>query len=76
MFKDDDDAADVEREDNQLEDDTKDNSVNIKSDKEIMEELDNQMKGIQINADLFQEDDNLDELDDIIDEEEEKEKDQ
>ena len=41
-----------------------------------MEELDNQMKGIQINADLFQEDDNLDELDDIIDEEEEKEKDQ
>lgn len=76
MFKDDDDAADVEREDNQLEEDTKDNSVNIKSDKEIMEELDNQMKGIQINAELFQEDENLDELDGIVDEEEEKEKDQ
>jgi hypothetical protein len=69
LFKDDENAEDVEREDNQFEDDTKDNSTVVKTEKEIMDDLDDQMKGIKINADLFQEDENLDDLDAIEDDE-------
>jgi hypothetical protein len=68
-FKDDDNAADVEevREDNQEEELNKDGVG--RTEKEIMEDLENDMKGIKINAELFGEE-NLDELNDIVDDEE------
>ena len=68
LFKDDDNAEDVEREENQLEEETKDLVKALRTDMEMMEELDNDMKGIKINAELFQEE-NLDEFDGIDEDE-------
>ncbi len=71
LFKDDENAQDVEREDNVQLDETNENSLaNVKTDKELIEEIENDLKGIKINAELFQEE-NLDELEGIEDDEEE-----
>jgi len=78
LFKDDENAeANIEREDdNQLDDDTKDNTrkntgmTDIpRTENEIMNDLDNDLKGVKVNAELFQEDENLDDLNDIGDDE-------
>jgi len=75
IFKDDENAeGNIEREDdNQLEDDTKDNTRkntgmnDLRTENEIMDDLDNDLKGVKINAELFQEDENLDDLNDVED---------
>ena len=66
LFKDDDNAEDVEREENQLEEETKELVKALRTDMEMMEELDSDMKGIKINAELFQ-NENLDDLDGLED---------
>lgn len=73
LFKDDDNAEDVVREeenedDNENTDNGLSNNVH-RSEKEILDDLENDIKGIKINAELFQGDDNLDELNDIEDDE-------
>jgi len=40
-----------------------------RTENEIMNDLDNDLKGVKINAELFQEDENLDDLNDIGDDE-------
>jgi len=77
LFKDDENATEViEREDNQIEETMETTkSTNLRSEKEIMDELDNDIKGIKINAELFQGEENLDDLDNI-DEENTKEEEQ
>ena len=44
-----------------------------KSEEEIMKELDQGLKDVKINEELFKEDANLDELDDIADDDDKKE---
>jgi hypothetical protein len=85
LFKDDENADDdLEREDiNDINQESNDKMINGhdgengkednfkgKTEDEILNELESELKGIKINADLFKENENLDELDDIIDEEE------
>lgn len=68
VFDDDDNAEDVVREDhNEDVDKEKNNSENNKqrSDKEILDELEDGLKGVKINTDLFKGEENLDELNDI-----------
>lgn len=79
-FKDDEDASDVKIDEMTNQEETTNqmsnvqiNDENPKTDEEIMNELDDEMKNIKINEDLFKEEDNLDELDKIIDEEDQKE---
>ena len=79
-FKDDDNAEDVkmdEIENNIIEDDNtnKDNIISNeppKTEEEIIKELENEMKEIKINEDLFKGEENLDELDQIINDDEEE----
>jgi len=71
VFKDDDNASDVVMND-QADDDQKSSNLVERTEKEIMEDLENDLKGIKINTDLFQADDNLDELNDIVDEDDGK----
>jgi hypothetical protein len=66
LFKDDENAEDVEREDNQLDDDVNLSEQIVKTDQQMIEEIENDLKGIKINAELFQEE-NLDDLDGIED---------
>ena len=80
-FKDDDNAEEIkmdEIENNDLtEDKEKKDSIvpqeKPKTEEEIMKDLDNEMKEIKIDQELFKGEENLDELDKIIDEEDEKE---
>jgi len=39
----------------------------LRTENEIMDDLDNDLKGVKINAELFQEDENLDDLNDVED---------
>lgn len=81
LFKDDDNAEDVEREDNIIDNNETTTNTNIteiskaRANDETLSDLQNDLKGIKINTDLFKEEENLDELDDIIDEEDEEETD-
>ena len=72
IFKDDENAEDVQREDNQIEEEVSQIIKQLKSERELMDEIENDLKGIKINAELFQEDENLDELDGIEDDENEQ----
>jgi len=81
LFKDDENAqeGEIEREENDIiEDTTMNNTMNskneLRTEKEILEELDSDMKGIKINAELFKDDENLDDLNDLGDDEEGEEK--
>ena len=82
LFKDDENAAekeDIKQDEGEVENDNNDNINNgvikeePKTEDEILKEIDNEMKEIKINEELFKGDENLDELDKIIDEEEQKE---
>ncbi|MCQ2816643.1 MAG: hypothetical protein MJ252_05170 [archaeon] len=80
LFKDDENAEDVkmdEIENNMLDEEEnkekKEEENKAKTDEEILKELDEGMKEIKINEDLFKEGENLDELDQIIDDEDPKE---
>jgi hypothetical protein len=66
VFKDDDNAEDVVREEQFQEEhqENKNNTVD-KTEKEILDELENGLQGIKINTDLFKGEENLDELNEI-----------
>lgn len=75
LFKDDENASDVVIDANQQAEEEKDTTINsntnIKSESDIMEDLDNDLKGIKINTELFQGDENFDDLDNIEEDEDE-----
>jgi hypothetical protein len=68
VFKDDENAEDVVIDENNQEEQTQENQNNketAKTEKEILDELENELKGIKINTDLFKGEENLDELNEI-----------
>ena len=72
VFKDDDNAEDVVREENAEEERTQENNSGVnKTEKEILDELENGLQGIKINTDLFKGEENLDELNEIEEDENE-----
>jgi hypothetical protein len=75
VFKDDENAEDVVREDNpEMDNQNNENdkvSTNQKTESEILEDLENELKGIKINTDLFTADENLDDLNEIEEDENE-----
>jgi len=83
LFQDDENAAgkdDIKQDEGEIDTNNNDNvnkgvikEEEVKTEEEIIKELDNEMKEIKINEELFKEDENLDELDKIIDEEDKKE---
>ena len=78
LFKDDENAEDtLEREEEKMaeeskgEDNTQNNDKVFKTEKEILDDLENELKGVKINTELFQNDENLDDLDAIEEEDNE-----